>query len=90
MLRKEFDRFRSYANGDTDGWRLALASYNLGYRKVYDQLKNAEPYMNQGKISYNHSSMTFHKGSYTPTIMGLDGDIDGWAKEYSSDFLRYK
>ncbi|WP_049630738.1 transglycosylase SLT domain-containing protein [Cellvibrio sp. pealriver] len=90
MLRKEFDRFRNYANNDIEGWRFALASYNLGYAKVYSQLEVAEPYMDQGKVAYNHSSMTFCKGSYTPTIMGLEGDIGGWAKEYSHDFLRFK
>lgn len=89
-LKAQYDRFRPAALSDADGWRFALAAYNLGPKKVGTQLNIAKPYMTQGKIAYDHSSMTFVSGSYTPTIMGSNGEIGGWAKEYSGDFTRFK
>jgi hypothetical protein len=46
--------------------------------------------MVNGKVPYIHPSMSFHKGTYVPKIMGLQGDISALAGMYKNDFLRGK
>lgn len=89
-LKELYDEFSGVALTEADGWRFALASYNLGPAKVNEQITRAEKNMQNGKIAYNDPSMIFHKGTYTPKIMGLSGDVGGWADEYSSDFDKYR
>ena len=86
-LRNEYS---SYALTDNDATRFALAAYNIGQAKVDIQLDLAKPFMLNGKVPYIHPSMSFHKGTYVPKIMGLQGDIGALAGMYKNDFLRGK
>ncbi len=82
--------FADNALNENDKLRFALAAYNIGPKKVNLQLDIAKPFMVNSKVPYNHPSMSFHKGTYVPNIIGLEGDIGALAGMYKNDFLRGK
>ncbi|HET8685587.1 MAG TPA: transglycosylase SLT domain-containing protein, partial [Methanosarcina sp.] len=85
-LRELYDQNGKYGATEEDKWRFALASYNIGPRKVQQRILDSSSEMDiediselEGKLVYSDPRLGCSGGTYVQKIMGISGEVGGFA-----------